>query len=219
MARAGPEPLSRGLQHARGPRFSLLSMMFCSRVWGSWATAWSRYRSSLLMLDTGMPKDCTNSSSCCGSRSCRAERGAGSWSPHPAPRPSPPGSPWACRPCSLWLLPSGPRSPGVVAGSPTACPPHTSQTQPTVHPTASQAAPPPPRCPLAAGGPVLLLRRDTPSHSSSSTSTEDPSLSPRSLSCGTVCPSLPACEGPAGRARAMWHSPRAPGRPQAQREP
>lgn len=54
------------------PRGLLLSMMFCSRVWGSWATAWSRYCSSLLMLDTGMPKDCTKSSSCWGSRSCRA---------------------------------------------------------------------------------------------------------------------------------------------------
>ena len=28
------------------------------------------------MLDTGMPKDCTNSSSCWGSRSCKAERDA-----------------------------------------------------------------------------------------------------------------------------------------------
>ena len=59
-----------------GPWLSLLSMMFCSSVWGSWATAWSRYWSSLLMLDTGMPKDCTNSSSCWGSRSCKAERDA-----------------------------------------------------------------------------------------------------------------------------------------------
>lgn len=56
-----------------GPRLLLLSMMFCSRVWGSWATAWSRYWRSLLMLDTGMPKDCTKSNSCWGSRSCRAE--------------------------------------------------------------------------------------------------------------------------------------------------
>lgn len=66
-----PPPSAR-----RGPHGSLLSMMFCSRVWGSWATAWSRYCRSLLMLDTGMPKDCTNSSSCWGSRSCRAEGGS-----------------------------------------------------------------------------------------------------------------------------------------------
>lgn len=52
---------------------ALLSMMLCSSVWGSWPTAWSRCCSSLLMLDTGMPKDCTNSSSCWGSRSCKAE--------------------------------------------------------------------------------------------------------------------------------------------------
>lgn len=64
----------------------LLSMMFCSRVWGSWATAWSRCCRSLLMLDTGMPKDCTNSSSCWGSRSCRA----GATLTQPAPGAGPP---------------------------------------------------------------------------------------------------------------------------------
>ena len=53
-------------------RLLRLSMMFCSSVCGSWETAWSRYWSSLLMLDTGMPKDWTNNSSCWGSRSCKA---------------------------------------------------------------------------------------------------------------------------------------------------
>lgn len=51
----------------------LLSMMFCSSVCGSWDTAWSRYCRSLLMLETGIPNDWTKRSSCCGSRSCRAE--------------------------------------------------------------------------------------------------------------------------------------------------
>lgn len=50
-----------------------LSMMFCSKLCGSWETAWSKYWSSLLMLDTGMPKDWTNSSSCWGSRSWSAD--------------------------------------------------------------------------------------------------------------------------------------------------
>lgn len=96
------------------PGRSLLSMMFCSRVWGSWATAWSRYCSSLLMLDTGMPKDCTNSSSCCGSRSCRA---AGS-SPQ-QPDDSPKGSHRAPRPRPVS---DSPRCPGSQTNSPPTCP-------------------------------------------------------------------------------------------------
>lgn len=122
-ARASPEPQAaseaavrpEALPGALGAaRRSLLSMMFCSRVWGSWATAWSRYCSSLLMLDTGMPKDCTNSSSCCGSRSCRA---AGS-SPQ-RPDDSPKGSHRAPRPRPMS---DSPRCPGSQTNSPPTCP-------------------------------------------------------------------------------------------------
>lgn len=71
--RAGEAALAWPPHRTRPGPGSLLSMMLCSSVWGSWPTAWSRCCSSLLMLDTGMPKDCTNSSSCWGSRSCKAE--------------------------------------------------------------------------------------------------------------------------------------------------
>lgn len=106
-----PEALPGALGAARR---SLLSMMLCSRVWGSWATAWSRYCSSLLMLDTGMPKDCTNSSSCCGSRSCRA---AGS-SPQ-RPDDSPEGSHRVPRPRPVS---DSPRRPGSQTNLPPTCP-------------------------------------------------------------------------------------------------
>ena len=149
----GPQPRGGPGVLGRGPRLSLLSMMFCSRVWGSWATAWSRYWRSLLMLDTGMPKDCTNSSSCWGSRSCRAEGGShsGTAAGDPGPRglagpraqraaPSVAGGSSGPPPCILRLQASPALPPAQSQGSPKRvllCFP----SQPTLQPSH------PPNCP------------------------------------------------------------------------